>query len=108
MRDWDLILLDMSFQVNPGPGKEIGKKPLAGRQILQVMRARQMQQPVIVVTQHTSFADGNKVIGSISELDSKLQKYFPTIYRTTLYIDLASESWHEALVAEARKALHIA
>lgn len=104
LHDWDLILLDMSFQVNPGTGKEIGKRPLAGRQILQVMRARKMDQPVIVVTQHPSFADGNTIIASIDELDLKLKKYFPTIYKTTIFIDLATDKWHEALIAAARKA----
>jgi DNA-binding response OmpR family regulator len=107
LQEWDLILLDMSFQVNPGAGTEVRKKPLAGRQILQFMRARQMCQPVIVVTQHASFSEGHTVIASIDDLDVKLKKYFPAIYRKTIYVDLATDAWREPLIREARRAFKI-
>lgn len=70
VQQWNLILLDMSFQVSPDSGTEIKKKPLAGRQILQFMRARNLMLPVIVVTQHASFSEGQTVIASIKDLDT--------------------------------------
>lgn len=105
LQQWDLILLDMSFQVNQDSGTEIKKKPLAGRQILQFMRARNLARPVIVVTQHASFFEGPTSIESISDLDVKLRKYFPGIYQSTVYVDLASDGWHQELIAQARRAI---
>jgi CheY-like chemotaxis protein len=102
-QEWDLVLLDMSFQVNQDLGTEIKKKPLAGRQILQFMRAREMEQPVIVVTQHASFFEGQTMILSIDELDRKFKRYFPHVYKSTVFIDLATDAWHEVLVVEARR-----
>ena len=105
-KHWNLVLLDMSFQVNQDLGKETKKKPLAGREVLQFMRAGQLKSPVIVVTQHSSFVDGATVINSVDELDKKFGKYFPEIYRSTISIDLAVDSWHAVLISEVRKALN--
>jgi DNA-binding response OmpR family regulator len=102
---WALILLDMSFQVNPESNTEIKKKPLAGRQILQFMRARKLNRPVIVVTQHSSFFEGTTSVESIFDLDKKLKKYFPGIYQSTVYVDLANDSWHRDLITQARRAI---
>lgn len=102
---WDLILLDMSFQVNPETNTDVKKKPLAGRQILQFMRARKLNRPVIVVTQHGSFFEGTTSIDSIADLDKKLQKYFPGIYQSTVYVDLATDDWHHELITQAQRAI---
>jgi CheY-like chemotaxis protein len=106
LQQWDLILLDMSFQATQDLGTEIKKKPLAGRQILQFMRAREMKRPVIVVTQHASFSDGHTIIGSIEELDQKFRKYFPEICRKVIFVDLATDAWHEALIRETQRAFY--
>src|SRR5262249_7603578 len=106
VEEWDLILLDMSFQVNQ-EGAEAKKKPLAGRQILQFMRAREIKRPVIVVTQNTTFSEGHTVIASIPDLDIKLKKYFPGIYRATVFVDLATDSWHEELITQSKRSIHV-
>jgi hypothetical protein len=104
-QDWDLILLDMSFQAVDS-GSETKKRPLAGRQILQFMRARALTRPVIVVTQNMIFSDGATIVESITELDVKLKKYFGEIYQSTVFIDLATDTWHRKLIIEAEKAFH--
>jgi CheY-like chemotaxis protein len=106
MQQWDLILLDMSFQVSPDSGTEIKKKPLAGRQILQFMRARNLTRPVIVVTQHASFSEGPLTIDSINDLDAKFRRYFAGIYQATVYVDLATDSWHDELIGHSKRAIY--
>ena len=106
VQQWNLILLDMSFQVSPDSGTEIKKKPLAGRQMLQFMRARNLMLPVIVVTQHASFSEGQTVIASIKDLDTKLRRYFPGIYQATVYVDLATDGWHDELISYSKRAIY--
>jgi CheY-like chemotaxis protein len=106
LQQWDLILLDMSFQVTQDKGTAVKNKPLAGRQILQFMRARNLTRPVIVVTQHGSFFEGSTSIESIVDLDMKLRKYFPGIYQSTVHVDLASDNWHHELIAQAKRAIN--
>jgi len=68
------------------------------------MLARGISKPVIVVTQHTHFSEGHLSISSIEELDSKLYRYFPTIYRGAVLVDLANDTWHERLLQKAKEA----
>jgi DNA-binding NtrC family response regulator len=96
-KTWALALLDMTFQGNQGFGIESKKEPLAGLEILQFMVANQLRFPVIVVTQHTTFADGQINVRSIDEFDSKLRKYFMGIYRGIVHVDLASTEWQSQL-----------
>src|SRR5687767_3896574 len=55
-KPWDLIILDMTFQVAQTPGHESAKEALAGVELLQFMARRRVSVPVIVATQHSSFS----------------------------------------------------
>ena len=102
---WDLILLDMTFQVNLGIGTEVSKEPLAGLEVLQYMYARNIGSPVVVVTQHNTFSDGSIRISSLADLDYKLKRYFPKIYRAVVCVDLASTRWQDELLAHTKAIL---
>jgi CheY-like chemotaxis protein len=102
---WDLILLDMSFQIKGSAGAAPKKEPLAGLEILQYMRAANISRPVIVVTGQSSFVGGPIAVKSIEELDWKLKTYFPSVYVGTVYIDLPSANWHDGLNELVQKAL---
>lgn len=102
---WNVVLLDMSFQSAADSATDAKKDPLAGRQILQVMRAKQLRSPVIVVTQNPSFARMQTTIASLEELHEKFSKYFPGIYRSTILANLTSEDWYQELVVEVKAVL---
>jgi CheY-like chemotaxis protein len=50
--NWDLILLDMSFETIKGTDDESGFQSLAGLQVLQHMRRLNKHIPVVIITSH--------------------------------------------------------
>lgn len=103
-RTWDLIVLDMTFQVSQSVGNEISKEALAGVEILQFIARKRAKSPVIVATQHSSFVSpGLPGIDSIDKLHALLTKLFPRNYKRTVFVDLAGSQWRrqfQAAVAE--------
>ena len=105
-KEWDLIVLDMTFQVAQSMGQESAKEALAGIEILQFIARRQMQTPVVVATQHSSFSTIDMpAINSISTLDELLEELFPENYRGIVEVDLSEESWKANLQNEINNAL---
>jgi len=103
---WDIVILDMTFQILR-TGIDAGMQALAGVELLQFMTSKEITTPVIVVTQHETFTQpGHKTIRSIAELDRLLRDSFPNVYHGTIHANLASESWHEELIAKIAVALH--
>jgi PleD family two-component response regulator len=107
-RKWDLVILDMTFQVSSGLGHAVRKEALAGIELLQYMSAKRLYYPVIVATQHDFFSQGAGVnINSIEELDVNLKKAFPIHYRATVRVDLASSEWHQELTNAMRQVIDV-
>lgn len=108
-RRWDLVILDMTFQVSSGLGHAVRKEALAGIELLQYMSAKRLHYPVIVATQHDFFSQGAGVsINSIEELDINLKKAFPAQYRAVVQVDLASSDWHQELTKTMRQVIDVA
>lgn len=105
-KPWDLIILDMTFQVAQVTGLENSKEALAGIEILQFIGRRRLDTPVIVATQHTSFTTIQMPdITSIKALDELLYELFPENYRGTVEVDLSEEGWKSELQREIINAL---
>jgi CheY-like chemotaxis protein len=95
---WDLIVLDMTFQVGQTRGHESVKEALAGIELLQYMAAQAINVPVVVATQHKSFTTPEMPdIDSIQKLDELLAEAFPENYRGIVEVDRFEESWKEKL-----------
>ena len=93
-KSWDLIILDMTFQVAQGMGQENSKEALAGIEILQFIARKRLVTPVVVATQHSSFTSIQMPdINSIAALDELLTELFPENYRGTIEVDLSEEAW---------------
>jgi CheY-like chemotaxis protein len=104
--EFDLIILDMTFQVSNEGGGQIAKESLAGVEVLQYMAAKRLDTPVIVATQHTTFRTRElPEIDSIEKLDGLLKDLFPGNYFTTVHVDLSGEAWKERLAAAAVQAV---
>lgn len=105
-KKWDLIVLDMTFQVTQSAGHESAKEALAGIEILQFMARRQIDIPVVVATQHSSFSSVDMPgIDSVQKLDELLSDLFPENYRNTVEVDLSEEGWKFVLQREIHSAL---
>jgi CheY-like chemotaxis protein len=102
--NWDLVILDMTFQVSQGLGQAVRKEALAGLEILQFMTSKNLSYPVIVATQHSSFSQVGLIsLSSVEELHSLLSETFPEIYRETITVDLTTNEWHAALLSAAKR-----
>lgn len=103
---FDLIILDMTFQISNEGGGAIAKESLAGIEVLQYMSRMRIATPVIVATQHTTFHTVELPdIDSIEKLDELLSDLFPENYIATVHVDLAGEDWKSQLAAAVEEAL---
>ncbi|PQZ77361.1 MULTISPECIES: response regulator [unclassified Brevundimonas] len=103
---FDLVILDMTFQISNEGGGAIAKESLAGVEVLQYMSRMRIRTPVIVATQHTNFHTVELPgIDSIEKLDELLRDLFPENYVTTVHVDLSGEDWKQQLVSAAENAL---
>ncbi|MGY4157886.1 CheY-like chemotaxis protein [Bradyrhizobium sp. USDA 4461] len=98
LREWDLIVLDMTFQASHGAGREISKEALAGVEVLQYIQRSGLAVPVIVATAHTKFVSKEfGEIGSLDDLHLVLRQAFPMVYRALVWIDLKDDGWKGTL-----------
>lgn len=103
---WNLIILDMTFQVDRSAGFESGRQATAGIELLQFMARRRLRTPVIVATQHISFSSPEiGEIDGIDALDELLKDAFPHIYRCTVKVDQSEGSWKLELLTAAKAIL---
>lgn len=85
---FDLLLLDMSV-----PAYDSGRPlPLAGRDILFLLRRKKISLKTIIVTQYEDF-DGI----SLDNLHLNLQKEFPDNYLDYVYYNVTQDSWRDKL-----------
>lgn len=106
IKPYDLVILDMTFQVSQGKGQEMSKEAMAGVELLQYMARSKINSPVIVATQHSVFSSpGLPTINSVGDLDDLLSALFPENYRTTVQVDLSEETWKTRLQAAVTNVL---
>lgn len=105
-KPFDLVILDMTFQVSNEGGGAIAKESLAGVEVLQYMARMRIRTPVIVATQHTNFHTVELPdIDSIDKLDDLLRDLFPLNYVATVHVDLSGEDWKQRLAFAAENAI---
>ncbi|QKJ15435.1 response regulator transcription factor [Yersinia kristensenii] len=96
MNDFDLILLDMSmpsFDLANEFGSE-DPESFAGIEIMSQMKLRDINIPVLVVTQYKSFEKGSV---SLEDLIEKMTKDFKPFFKGTIYYDSLLEGWKKQL-----------
>ena len=96
MRELDLILLDMSmpsFDLTDGFSSE-DPESFAGIEIMSQMKLRDINIPVLVVTQYKSF---EKCSVSLEDLIEKMTYEFSTFFKGTIYYDSLLEGWKKQL-----------
>lgn len=90
----NVILLDMTMPTYDVSANEDGGRPqhYAGREILRQMDRRQVNIPVIIITQFDVFGDGPEALTRM-QLDRELKIDHSSNYRGTIYYNAASNSW---------------
>ena len=96
--EFDLVLLDMTLPMfDVGPNEHGGKTEVyAGRDLFKQMERRRIFTPVILITQYTSFGEGEEQL-TLDELDSHLGKQHPNQYLGHVYYDAVQEEWKTTL-----------
>lgn len=91
---WDLIILDMSLPTYDITHTESGgdKKPVAGKNIMKRMINRNIDIPVIVITQFETF-DDDRI--SLDSLNKEFEEGFGTIWRGTIFY--GDDDWNVTL-----------
>lgn len=95
---YDLIILDMSMPTFEIDIHEDGGRmqAYAGREILSQMERREIEIPVLVLTQFDIFGKGDEAL-TLRELDETLRTTYPNIYKGSVYYDVATGTWKEKL-----------
>ncbi len=94
---YDLIILDMSMpNFNPSPEDMMGGAPesFAGKELLSQMKLREINIPVLVLTQYATFAKGQV---SLEELDENLMNSFQGFYLGAVYYSSADKNWTKSI-----------
>lgn len=104
LENWDLILLDMTFEISQGEGRKVEKEQIAGIDILRHMLTEKINVPVLIVTQHSVFSgDEQFEIRSVEQLDKFCSVAFPNIYKGTIKYSALNEDWKPVLAAKIRE-----
>ena len=107
-RDYDLILLDMTmptFDIDVNINEDGGRThPLAGRELIHQMDRRDINIPVIIVTQFSSFGIGKDEL-TLRELDLQLQEEHEKYYKGYVFYSTTHEGWKKSLLKLIKKVI---
>lgn len=95
---FDLILLDMSFEVHATVIEEANFAGLAGLHILQFMRRARINTPVIVCTAHVRYSDPDfQTLEGVEELEKYINDVFGPICKGCVYLGAEEKIWAKKL-----------
>lgn len=96
MSELDLILLDMSMPSFDLTDQFSSEDPesFAGIEIMSQMKLRDINVPVLVVTQYKSFEKGSV---TLEDLIEKMSNEFKPFFKGTIYYDSLLEGWKKQL-----------
>ncbi|MGO7135769.1 hypothetical protein AB9E06_33585 [Rhizobium leguminosarum] len=98
-QEWSGILLDLAFHRSNQTADLLDRPYLAGIEILQQLHELRLSYPVIIATQHASFA--NTKYGdfdSSQALGDRLRKVFKRNFRGLVEVDLGETDWRNEII----------
>jgi len=104
---YDIVLMDMSmpnFDVISDESEGGTPESFAGRKLLEQMKFRFIDYPVIVITQFESFGEHVEKL-SFKELNEELEEKFKPFYKSMVYYHSSESDWKENLEIEINKIL---
>ena len=96
---YDFILLDMSMLTFDITLKEKGGRPrhFAGKEIMLQMKRRNIDTPVIVITQFENFGEGSEKI-TLNDLTKQLEDINYPGYKKTIFYNMTQDKWENELI----------
>jgi DNA-binding NarL/FixJ family response regulator len=100
---YDLILLDMSMLTFDITSDEKGGRPrhYAGKEIILKMQYRNIDTPVIVITQFENFGEGNSRM-NLKDLTKQLENINYKGYQETIFYNMVGSDWQEKLLSRIK------
>lgn len=96
--NFDIIILDMSFERHGATSEESTFNGLAGLHVLQFMWRSRIKVPVIICTTHSNFSDPDfGALKGLQELENYVKKYFRTELLGCVLMHADMERWHDKL-----------
>jgi CheY-like chemotaxis protein len=101
--NYDFILLDMSMLTCDITSDEKGGRPrhYAGKEIILKMLYRNINTPVIVVTQFENFGEGNNRM-NLEDLKKQLENINYKGYQETIFYNMVGSDWQEKLLSRIK------
>jgi len=96
---YDFILLDMSMLTFDITSKERGGRPrhFAGKEIMLQMKRRNINTPVIIITQFENFGEGTDKI-NLNDLTKQLEDIEYLGYKKTIFYNMTQNKWQDELI----------
>lgn len=100
---YDFILLDMSMLTFDITSDEKGGRPrhYAGKEIILKMQYRNIDTPVIVITQFENFGEGNNQM-NLKDLIKQLENINYKGYQETIFYNMVGSDWQEKLLSRIK------
>lgn len=100
---YDFILLDMSMLTFDITSDEKGGRPrhYAGKEIILKMQYRNIDTPVIVITQFENFGEGNNQM-NLKNLIKQLENINYKGYQETIFYNMVGSDWQEKLLSRIK------
>lgn len=100
---YDFILLDMSMLTFDITSNEKGGRPrhYAGKEIILKMQYRNIDTPVIVITQFQNFGEGSGQM-NLTDLIKQLESIDYKGYQETIFYSMVGSEWQEKLISRIK------
>lgn len=101
---YDFILLDMSMLTFNISADEKGGRPrhFAGKEIILQMLYRNIDTPVIVITQFQNFGEGDNET-TLEDLIQQLENLKFKGYQETIFYSMVGTDWQQKLISSIKK-----
>lgn len=101
--EYDFILLDMSMLTFDITSDEKGGRPrhYAGKEIILKMQYRNIDTPVIVITQFQNFGEGSGQM-NLTDLIKQLESINYKGYQETILYNMVGSEWQEKLLSRIK------
>lgn len=96
--DFDLLILDMSFEVHGAVSEDLAFNGLAGLHVLQFMWISEIELPTIIFTSHDNYSDPDfGEIKGIEELNNHTKRIFGDLVLGCVKMSLDENEWNNKL-----------
>ena len=95
---YDLLILDMTFEVHGSVAEDLRFNGLAGLHVLQFMWRSKLKIPTIICTSHENYSDPDfGIIRGVAELDRYVRQVFGDVVLGCVLMVPDEDVWHREM-----------